>query len=415
MDAFAVPPQGPPVPQQWIARPPGQPVRLRPLSVALSVLLPIVALACLLAAVLLLFRAYLVSRVLDGRSLDRDVAGATDSLVIVFGVLQVLLMLVIGVVFIVWQHRHARNAQLLGSQSALGPEWAVGGWFIPVANFVLPGMQIFTASRFSDLSAAAAPGRRGRGAPIVFGWAAALGVGWLLAVVGVKPVTTADFTGGARQLAAADQIGAVGELVLVVAAVLAMIMVRTLSRRQEQAIRTAWQYAPVPPAWPGAPTWGGVPGSTPWPQAAQPQMPQPQMPQPQMPQPQMPQPPQAHQARRDPGFGTPWSQPGAGYPNYAPPAGLPSTPAGQPGPSAAPANLPPNPPASSDPVTKPLPTHGDSAEAAPAATPWYLPSPDAPSPNAPSPDAPSAEGQPTDGTGPGPSAPPPPPPPAPPA
>ncbi|HEY9411718.1 MAG TPA: DUF4328 domain-containing protein, partial [Jiangellaceae bacterium] len=386
MDAFAVPPQGPPAPQQWIARPTGQPVRLRPLSVALSALLPIVALACLLAAVLLLFRAYLVSRVLDGRSLDPDVAEATDSLVIVFGVLQVLLMLVIGVVFLVWQHRHARNAQLLGSQSALGPEWAVGGWFIPVANFVLPGMQIFTASRFSDLSAAAAPGRRGRGAPIVVGWAVALGLGWLLAVVGVKPVTTADFTGGARQLAAADRIGAVGELVLVVAAVLAMIMVRTLSRRQEQAIGTAWQYAPVPPARPGAPTWGGVPGSTPWPQ------PQPQMPQPQMPQPQMPQPPQAHQARRDPGFGTPWSQPGAGYPNSAPPAGLPSTPAGPSGPPAAPVSPPPNqapahPPASSDPVTKPLPTHGDSAEAAPGATPWYLPSPDAS----------SAEGQPTDG------------------
>lgn len=363
MDAFAVPPQGPPAPQQWIARPPGQPVRLRALSVALSVLLPIVAVACLLAAVLLLFRAYLVSRVLDGRSLDRDVAGATDSLVIVFGVLQVLLMLVIGVVFIVWQHRHARNAQLLGSQSALGPEWAVGGWFIPVANFVLPAMQIFTASRYSDLSAPSAPGRRGRGAPIVFGWAAALGVGWLLAVVGVKPVTTADFTAGARQLVAADQIGAVGELVLVVAAVLAMIMVRTLSRRQEQAIGAAWQYAPVPPAWPGSPMWGGVPGSTPWP------------------------------------------QPGAGYPNSAPPAGLPGTHAGPLGPPAAPAHLPPNPPPSSDPVTTRLPTHGDSAGSALAATPWYFASSDAA----------GAEGQPTDGAGRGPAAPPPPPPPAPPA
>ena len=45
----------------------------------------------------------------------------------------------IGVVFIIWQFRHAKNAQVLGARGGLGPGWAIGGWFIPLANYVLPG------------------------------------------------------------------------------------------------------------------------------------------------------------------------------------------------------------------------------------------------------------------------------------
>jgi hypothetical protein len=54
-------------------------------------------------------------------------------------------------VFITWQHRHAVNADsLAGSEAALGPAWAIGGWFVPCANWLLPGMQLFGASRASD-------------------------------------------------------------------------------------------------------------------------------------------------------------------------------------------------------------------------------------------------------------------------
>jgi hypothetical protein len=63
---------------------------------------------------------------------------------------------VLAALFITWQYRHAKNARLLGQQGGLGPGWAVGGWFIPLANFVLPAVQLFGASAMSATGPTAA-------------------------------------------------------------------------------------------------------------------------------------------------------------------------------------------------------------------------------------------------------------------
>ncbi len=67
-------------------------------------------------------------------------------------------------VFIIWQFRHAKNAQVLGAYGGLGPGWAIGGWFVPFANYVLPAMQMHQSSRASDIEGRAAgrSGPRGR-------------------------------------------------------------------------------------------------------------------------------------------------------------------------------------------------------------------------------------------------------------
>ncbi len=44
-----------------------------------------------------------------------------------------------AVVFIIWFHRTRRNAEVFDpSVQRMGPGWAVGGWFVPVANFWIP-------------------------------------------------------------------------------------------------------------------------------------------------------------------------------------------------------------------------------------------------------------------------------------
>jgi hypothetical protein len=62
---------------------------------------------------------------------DADAGVAAASGMYVLGLLGT------AAVFITWQHRHAVNADALaGSRVVLGPGWAIGGWFVPCANWL---------------------------------------------------------------------------------------------------------------------------------------------------------------------------------------------------------------------------------------------------------------------------------------
>ncbi len=97
--------------------------------------------------------------------------------------------------FIVWQFRHAKNARALGERGGLGPGWAIGGWFVPLANFVLPGVQIHQSSRMSDSAAAGEPDAKGKGAADRHRLGGAARLGALLFVVAAgacaRPTTRA--------------------------------------------------------------------------------------------------------------------------------------------------------------------------------------------------------------------------------
>lgn len=47
---------------------------------------------------------------------------------------------------ITWSYRNAMNAQRLGIPGKLSPGWAIGGWFIPLANYVMPYFSIAGAA-----------------------------------------------------------------------------------------------------------------------------------------------------------------------------------------------------------------------------------------------------------------------------
>ncbi len=75
-----------------------------------------------------------------------------------------LVALAIAVVFIIWQFRHAKNAERLAGPLPLGPGWAIGGWFIPLGNYVLPQLQLYRSAAASDPDA---PPRAGKAPSIV--------------------------------------------------------------------------------------------------------------------------------------------------------------------------------------------------------------------------------------------------------
>ncbi|SCF60702.1 MULTISPECIES: DUF4328 domain-containing protein [unclassified Streptomyces] len=62
-----------------------------------------------------------------------------DALYGTAGQFQGITFLVCGIVFIIWFHSVRRVAGVLGpDRFRTGPGWAIGSWFIPLANFWLP-------------------------------------------------------------------------------------------------------------------------------------------------------------------------------------------------------------------------------------------------------------------------------------
>jgi hypothetical protein len=217
-----------------------------------------------LNAVALLGRASLLDDMLAGRMPEAGAVDAADNFVLATVVPYFLLFVAIVVVFIVWQFRHARNARLLGSRRKLGPGWAIGGWFIPLANTVLPAMQMFGASKHSDNDGVGIRYEGGRGAPIVVWWAIVFAIAGVVesAALGMAPDENVYGDLYVSDLAASDRLEAASDLVFIVAAVLAIVMVRTLTARQERALQTAMGAGLLPPnapAWPGVAHPGGPP------------------------------------------------------------------------------------------------------------------------------------------------------------
>jgi Domain of unknown function (DUF4328) len=238
---------------------------LRALWIAIIVLFALIGAADLLAAAALFHRANLIDQIADGTFvLGTDMFKADDA--VRNGVVSHLVaMVALAVTFIIWQFRHAKNAQALGERGGLGPAWAIGGWFIPLANYVLPGVQLHQSSRMSDPRVAGQPGARGKGAGIVIVWAVLLAIGALLFTAGggLRPT---DEEGNVqingiddiRDAASGDRTAAMGMFGFVAAALAGGVMVFSLSTKQTAAYerRLAGPGGTPPPAPFAMPTYG---------------------------------------------------------------------------------------------------------------------------------------------------------------
>lgn len=157
-----------------------------------------------------------------------------------------LVGLTIVVVWLIWQHHATANLWARGFPGlSTTPGWAVGWWFVPFANLVLPFLSMRELDRRST-----GDGREGRsGAELGWWWAAFLLAtlgpsvgfltvfasrmsGWVDAVD--RGAGTIDLTPVMHELAVWTLAGAVGRTV---AAVLAMVVVRRITRAQEDVVR----------------------------------------------------------------------------------------------------------------------------------------------------------------------------------
>ncbi|SFY12300.1 DUF4328 domain-containing protein [Streptomyces atratus] len=121
-------------PQQYLRSPEG-------LAKAVVVLLAVMIVADLLAvaAGLNTHRVLAAGVANDFATYDEEAATFADNLYGAASSFQTFVGLAIAVVFIIWFRRVRLNAEVFDpSMQSMRPGWAVGAWFIPIANWVLP-------------------------------------------------------------------------------------------------------------------------------------------------------------------------------------------------------------------------------------------------------------------------------------
>jgi len=192
---------------------------------------------------------------------DLDGAIALENLAPVVSIVGGLAQLAALVLTIIWLWRARKNLDAFPDTApVLSAGWAIGGWFLPFANAVIPGRLMANVARQSS---------RER-------WVSVVSVGWWLALIVtylVDQVAGAVFENqpetGADLDALADQYRtfAAAETVAGIAAVLAAtafaLVVPRVSAAQEERIHRGWYEAqnralgtPPPPADP-SPAMGG--------------------------------------------------------------------------------------------------------------------------------------------------------------
>lgn len=128
-----------------------------------------------------------------------------------------------GIPFIIWFHRAYKGLRLHGVETRFSPGWAIGCWFVPFANWVLPGMigdEIWRAGR--PANEAVRTGSSWNLARVW--WALYIGSG----LFGYVLLVAGQFTAGARGFALAMILATI---LLLLSAAFAIAFVRRASER----------------------------------------------------------------------------------------------------------------------------------------------------------------------------------------
>jgi hypothetical protein len=152
-------------------------------------------------------------------------------------IFQALAQVGTAAVFIWWLRRAIVNTHALRNQDLpFTPGWAIGWWFIPFANLVQPLRVAFQAWRGSDAGAIQSGDphawKRAPVNPLLVVW----WVVWLVSgLVGGSAYSTYDGTDDFNTARDASMAMLIGEIGVLVAAVLAIIVVRQMTQRHEVA------------------------------------------------------------------------------------------------------------------------------------------------------------------------------------
>lgn len=238
-------------------------------NVAISVLVLIVATD--LAAVVVDFQSISVAeRLVDGERVAIGEARDIDDRLVTVGLIQFAGLVLAAITFLIWWSRAYKNAIAMGiPHPRYTTGWAVGWWFVPFANLVIPKNVANDIYRGSDPDMPYRdPGWRQRPVSPLLHWWWGL---WILSTIvdriaapdDLNPNTAEDFLTLMR-------VSLVADLVEIIAAGLAIGVVLKITRRSEERRRRFPDGIPggIPPAPPPPPAQRNLPVSPPPPPPA---------------------------------------------------------------------------------------------------------------------------------------------------
>jgi multisubunit Na+/H+ antiporter MnhC subunit len=227
--------------------PPARWRSLRGLTTALTWLFSahIVLTVVLIVGVLNHFRV-LGDKETGGLVFDTKAVNDANALPAAMILLSGLVGLATFVLLIIWLYRAAKNNEALGRQNPrLGPGWAIGGWFIPIAWWVIPFIVLDDVWRGSDPAIPRGDPNWRRSSTMGAIWA------WLVtAVIFTIPSAIASSTGDVRadepeKVRRDDILLIIGAIGAIVAAMLAIVVTRRVAARQEECLRAQQATAPA--------------------------------------------------------------------------------------------------------------------------------------------------------------------------
>ena len=245
-EGYSSPPPPPPGPP-----PPPVPVAaattwrsLQGLTTALTVLLWLAAADAVFAVVAYIKRLSVLDDIINGK-FDTDlVQRSSDSrdLLNAATAIMGLLTLAIFVLIIIWMVRAMNNNEMLGRVNPrLSPGWGIGGWFIPLANLVIPALIFQDLWRGSDPTRARNdPARRTGGLVAAYWTAHVISSARFLSEGSEDDARNFD---DIRTFRTHDRIALVGMVATIAAAILGIQVIRRIANRQEECLRgqqAAW-------------------------------------------------------------------------------------------------------------------------------------------------------------------------------
>jgi hypothetical protein len=198
------------------------------LSTALMWVLIGVAVSAVGAALALGYRLDAIDRLRGGSFAAlqdvRDGDDAVDAMSTILSVFNVAVF----VLFIIFLFRAVKNTELWNTvKEKWTPGWAIGSWFIPLANFVLPFLVVLETWRRSD-SDVVTGAKPQTSTGLLWAW-------WLLFVVGYVAIQFDPYDNPTLdQIRVRDGVAIGGTLLLTASAILMIVLVRRLARWQHQ-------------------------------------------------------------------------------------------------------------------------------------------------------------------------------------
>ena len=184
----------------------------------------------------------LLLRIAAGEHPAPGVAEANDARQAAIGGSQVLAFVVTGIVWLVWLYRAYNNLGAVGVKKArFSPGWAVGYWFVPFVNLVRPYQIVVDLwQRSEGLNASDSVEHLPR-PPIISWW---WGVYLLSAFAARASASLISDAHTAQDFITATNLGVVEDGIGVIAALLAVAVVRGIDQRQQR-----FAVSGVPPTW----------------------------------------------------------------------------------------------------------------------------------------------------------------------